>query len=168
MNKPTITRDGKIWRLTMSQWLNKKPEGIFPFFGDAHNLEKITPSLLNFKVLTPGAIDMKPGTLIDYKLKVRGIPIRWTTRIADWQPHTRFRDEQLKGPYRQWIHTHTFTPEDGGTRCDDLVEYAPPGGPLAPLINRLVVQRDVEKIFAYRAKVLAEMFGSRPDSPATA
>ena len=70
-----------------------------------------------------------------------------------------FTDEQLKGPYQRWHHTHTFTEENGGTRCDDLVDYRPPGGPLAPLINKLAVQRDVENIFAYRAKVLEEMFG---------
>lgn len=161
MNPPQIQRHGKTWRLTMSQWLAKPPAELFPFFADAYNLQTITPSLLSFKVVTPRPIQMKPGTLIDYKLKVRGLPIRWRTKITEWDPPYRFRDEQLKGPYRQWHHTHTFTEEDGGTRCDDTVDYAPPGGPLAPLINKLVVQRDVEQIFAYRAKVLADMFGGK-------
>lgn len=159
MNQPTVTRAGKYWQLTMSQWLNRPRAELFAFFADAKNLEKITPSLLSFKVVTAGPIEMKPGTLIDYKLKVRGVPIRWRTLIATWEPPNRFTDEQLKGPYKRWHHTHTFTEENGGTRCDDLVEYAPPGGPLAPLINRLVVQKDVEKIFAHRAKILEEMFG---------
>jgi ligand-binding SRPBCC domain-containing protein len=157
--KPTIERDGNRWRLTMSQWLAKPPAELFDFFGDAHNLETITPDLLSFKVVTPKPIEMKPGTLIDYRLKVRGVPIKWTTKISEWDPPHSFRDEQLKGPYRQWVHTHTFVEEAGGTRCDDVVEYAPPGGPLAPLINKLAVQKDVEQIFAYRAKVLAERFG---------
>lgn len=159
MNTPSITKHGKTWRLTMSQWLAKPPDQLFDFFGDAYNLEQITPNLLNFKVITPRPIEIKPGTLIDYRLRVRGVPIRWTTEITEWDPPYRFRDEQLKGPYRQWVHTHTFTEENGGTRCDDVVDYAPPGGPLAPLINWLVVQRDVEQIFAYRAKALAELFG---------
>lgn len=159
MNPPVITRIGRTWQLTMNQWLNQPREALFDFFADAHNLEKITPSLLSFKVLTPGPITIAPGSLIDYKLKVRGIPIRWRTHIAAWDPPHRFIDEQLKGPYRRWHHTHTFIQEDGGTRCNDTVEYTPPGGPLAPLINRLVVQRDIEKIFAYRAKALVEMFG---------
>lgn len=145
----------------MSQWLNQPREELFKFFADASNLEKITPSLLGFKVITPTPIAMAPGTLIDYKLKVRGVPIRWRTLIATWDPPNRFTDEQLKGPYKRWHHTHSFTDEAGGTRCNDLVEYAPPGGPLAPIINKLVVQRDVEKIFAYRAKILAEMFGDQ-------
>ena len=162
MLKPTVQRTGRTWRLTMSQWLNKPPAELFEFFGNATNLEKITPKMLGFKVLTPTPIEMKPGTLIDYKLKVRGVPIRWRTLIATWDPPHKFTDEQLKGPYQRWHHTHTFTEENGGTRCDDLVDYRPPGGPLAPLINKLAVQRDVEKIFAYRAKVLEEMFGSTP------
>ena len=160
MSKPQVQRTGRAWRLTMSQWLNAPREELFQFFADAYNLEKITPDLLSFKVVTPAPIDMKPGTLIDYKLKVRGVPIRWRTLIETWEPCDKFTDEQLKGPYKRWHHTHTFTDENGGTRCNDIVEYAPPGGPLAPLINKLVVQRDVEKIFAYRANVLAEMFGS--------
>lgn len=160
-HQPTVERAGKYWRLTMSQWLNQPREELFQFFGDATNLEKITPSMLGFKVVSPTPIDMKPGTLIDYKLKVRGIPIRWRTLIATWDPPNKFTDEQLKGPYKRWHHTHTFTEEDGGTRCDDLVEYAPPGGPLAPLINKLVVQKDVEKIFAHRAKILEDLFSGR-------
>jgi ligand-binding SRPBCC domain-containing protein len=166
MNQPTVERVGKVWRLTMSQWLNQPREEIFAFFGDATNLEKITPDLLNFRVVTPGPIDMKPGTLIDYKLKVRGIPIKWRTLIETWEPCDKFTDEQLKGPYKRWHHTHTFTEENGGTRCIDLVDYAPPGGPLAPLINKLVVQKDVEKIFTHRAKVLAEMFGDEASAHA--
>lgn len=159
MNAPTIQRAGPIWRLTMSQWLPKPQGELFEFFGDAYNLEKITPDLLSFKVITPKPIAMHPGTLIDYKLKVRRVPVRWTTKITAWDPPYSFCDTQLKGPYKQWVHTHTFTEENGGTRCDDVVEYAPPGGPLAPLINKLAVQDDVIKIFSYRAKVLEELFG---------
>ena len=167
MEKPTVQRTGRTWRLTMSQWLNKPREELFTFFSDAYNLEKITPGLLSFKVVTPAPIHMQPGTLIDYKLRVRGIPIRWRTLIATWDPPGRFTDEQLKGPYKRWHHTHTFTEEDGGTRCKDVVEYAPPGGPLAPLINSLLVQRDVESIFAHRATVLAEMFGGEQSQATT-
>ena len=165
MNQPTIERAGRYWRLTMSQWLNQPREELFKFFADAYNLEKITPGLLNFKVITPAPIDMKPGTLIDYKLKVRGVPIKWRTEITGWDPPHKFTDRQLKGPYRQWVHTHMFTEENGGTRCDDTVEYAPLGGPLAPLINKLFVENDVKKIFAHRAEVLAEMFGDEASRP---
>lgn len=138
------------------QWLAAPPAELFPFFGDARNLESLTPSWLNFRVLTPAPITMGVGTLIDYKLRVRGIPLRWRTRINAWGPPYMFVDEQLRGPYRMWVHTHTFEPHDGGTRCRDRVHYAVSGG---AIVNRLFVRRDMERIFAFRRRKLADVFG---------
>ncbi len=138
-------------------WLPLPPAELFPFFADATNLEKLTPPWLSFKILTPTPIAMSAGTLIDYRLRVHGIPLRWRTRINIWQPPHRFVDEQIRGPYRQWIHTHTFEPRDGGTLACDHVRYAVPGG---ALVNRLFVRRDVERIFAYRHERLRERFSS--------
>lgn len=160
---PKVRRESGQWVLTLTQWLPLPPAELFPFFSDAHNLEKLTPPLLRFEVLTPRPIQMGTGTLLDYRLRLRGFPIRWRTRILDWNPPYGFVDEQLKGPYVRWYHTHTFVSAAGpggqpGTRCDDRVEYRPPGRAIAPLVNRLVVQRDVEKIFRYRAQILADLF----------
>ena len=99
---------------------------------------------------------MGEGALIDYRLRVRGIPMRWRTRIDVWDPPHRFVDEQLRGPYRLWVHEHTFENVDGGTLMRDRVRYAVWGG---ALVNWLVVRRDVEKIFAYRTKQLDALFG---------
>ncbi len=137
-------------------WLPLPPEKLFPFFADAFNLETITPPWLNFNVLTPRPIEMRAGALIDYRLRVHGLPVRWRTRIREWQPPHRFVDEQLRGPYRQWIHTHTFEPRDGGTRCRDVVQYAVP---FDFLVHELFVRRDVEKIFDYRRQALLKQFG---------
>ncbi|RMH27341.1 MAG: CDP-paratose 2-epimerase [Planctomycetota bacterium] len=135
-------------------------DDLYPFFADAYNLQEITPNYLNFEVLTPRPIPMKPGALIDYKLRVRGLPIRWRTEISVWDPPHRFVDQQLKGPYERWHHTHTFEPTpDGGTLCTDRVEYRPLGGPLAPIINTLFVQRDVVDIFKHRTVEIAKRFG---------
>jgi ligand-binding SRPBCC domain-containing protein len=156
-----ISRDGRGWVVHTEQVFPKTPDEIFPFFSDAHNLEKITPGFLRFNVLTPRPIDMKSGTIIDYKLKVRGVPIRWRTRIESFDPPRMFVDNQIKGPYQRWHHTHTFqpTPDGKGTIAKDRVEYEPPGWFLKPVINFLFVQRDVKAIFEHRGKVLAEMFG---------
>ena len=135
------------------------PEKVFPFFADAHNLETITPPWLNFRILTPGAIPMRAGTLIDYQIRIHGFPVCWRTEITAWDPPFSFRDEQRRGPYRVWRHTHTFEAVDGGTLCRDHVTYAVPGG---ALINRLFVRRDVEKIFAYRAEALKKHFAANP------
>jgi len=136
-------------------WLPRSPEQIFPFFADACNLEKLTPSWLNFEVQTPRPIEMKVGALIDYKLRVRFLPLRWRTRIAVWDPPHRFVDEQLRGPYRLWVHEHRFEAKDGGTLCADTVQYAVPGG---ALVHALFVKRNVEAIFNYREQKLKEMF----------
>jgi len=144
-------------------WLPRPREEVFNFFGDARNLQAITPPFLNFVVLTPAPIEMRAGTLIDYKLRVRWIPFRWRTLIREWEPPFRFVDEQLRGPYRQWIHEHTFGERDGGTLARDVVRYSVFGG---ALIDRLFVRRDVKKIFAYRTQRLLELLGPAPASPA--
>ena len=138
-------------------FLPRKREEVFSFFSDAHNLEAITPSWVKFKVLTPAPIVIRTGTLIDYKLRIHGLPMKWQTEITAWEPPFRFVDEQKHGPYRLWRHTHTFEEKDGGTLCLDHVEYAVLGG---AIINRLFVRRDVEKIFAYRQQALRRIFSN--------
>ena len=140
-------------------WLPRKPAGIFPFFAEARNLESITPAWLKFEVLTPAPIEVQRGTLIDYRLKVHGIPLRWRTEIIEWDPPNRFVDVQLRGPYRLWHHTHVFEEKEGGTLCSDVVLYRPRGG---ALINWLFVRRDVVRIFAFRQRRLTELFGNNP------
>ena len=131
---------------------------VFPFFGDAVNLETITPPWLKFEVLTPKPIAMRVGTLIDYRIKIHGIPISWRTEIVAWNPPHNFVDTQLRGPYKLWHHTHRFEEKDGGTLCIDEVRYAPRGG---ALINALFVRRDVTQIFEYRRQRLEQLFGKR-------
>ncbi len=137
-------------------WLPVAREKVFPFFADARNLETITPPWLHFNVLTPGQIEMRTGAIIDYQLRIHGLPVCWRTEITGWQPPFSFCDEQRRGPYRLWRHTHTFEEKDAGTLCRDEVIYAVPGG---ALVNRLFVRRDVEKIFDYRARALKQHFG---------
>ncbi|HEX5398106.1 MAG TPA: SRPBCC family protein [Verrucomicrobiae bacterium] len=139
-------------------WPPPPPADLFPFFADAANLEALTPSWLNFKIVTPTPIPMREGTLIDYHLRVRGVPLRWRTRINVWQPPQRFVDEQIRGPYRQWIHEHTFQPRDGGTLARDHVRYAVPFDFIA---YPLFVRRDIERIFAFRRKALLAKFGEK-------
>ena len=137
------------------QWLPRPRDEVFPFFSEARNLEILTPPWLKFEVLTPAPIIMKAGLLIDYRIKIHGIPIRWRTEITEWNPPLHFVDNQLSGPYTLWHHTHTFTERDGGTLCEDRVRYNPIGG---ALMNWLFVRADVERIFKYRQEKLKELF----------
>ena len=140
-------------------WLPRPRTDVFPFFGEARNLENLTPPWVRFEVLTPDPITMGAGTLIDYRIRIHGVPIRWQTEITCWDPPHRFVDVQRRGPYTLWEHTHTFEDKDGGTLCRDDVRYRPRGG---ALIDWLFVRRDVEKIFAYRLQRLREMFPPLP------
>ena len=128
---------------------------VFDFFSAANNLEKLTPPWLRFEILTEGPIAMAPGTLIDYRIRWRGIPLRWRTKIEAWEPPHRFVDLQIRGPYRLWRHEHVFVERNDDTSVIDRVEYAPFGG---ALVQRLLVARDVERIFAYRHAVLSSQF----------
>lgn len=147
---------GRGFRLEASQWLPCAREQVFAFFADAFQLETATPAFLKFSVLTPAPIHMQCGTQLDYRLRVRGVPMRWQSRISVWEPSERFVDEQIRGPYRRWYHEHVFETRDGGTLCRDVVDYEVPGG---PLIHRLFVRGDLLKIFAYRQRKFRQLFG---------
>lgn len=101
---------------------------------------------------------MKVGTLIDYTIKVLGLRVRWTTLITTYNPPHKFVDEQLRGPYSFWHHTHSFGAVAGGTMIIDDVCYALPLGFLGRLAHALVVRRDLESIFRHREKIIAELF----------
>ena len=132
---------------------------VFPFFSDPFNLEELTPPWLRFKILTTAPIDMRAGAVIDYRLSIRGLPVRWSSEITAWEPPHRFVDEQIRGPYRYWSHEHRFEPTDGGTLICDRVRYLAPGWILEPVLHRVFVRPDVERVFRYRIAQLEERFG---------
>lgn len=135
---------------------------VFAFFADAANLDAITPPWLHFRILTPRPIEMRRGAILDYRIRLRGVPMRWRTRIDAWDPPHTFVDTQAHGPYTLWRHTHTFEDTAGGTICRDQVEYSHRGG---PLVQAWFVGPEVERIFDYRAARLRELLGAVPDEP---
>lgn len=132
-------------------------EEVFAFFSDAGNLDSLTPAWLKFSIVTPRPIEMRAGAVIDYRLRVRGFPIRWRSKITAWKPPYEFVDEQLRGPYQLWIHAHKFEARNGGTLVRDLVRYAVP---FDWLLHKFVVRPDVELIFAYRTECLRRRLGT--------
>ena len=150
----------RVYTFLSELWLPLPPEDVFPFFAEARNLEEITPPWLSFRVLGQRPPEMGAGIVIDYRLRLHGLPLRWQSEITVWDPPRRFVDVQRRGPYRLWEHEHFFLPRDGGTLVQDRVRYAVPGGPLlAPVVERLLVRPDLERIFAYRRQRLKQIFG---------
>ena len=149
--------------LEREQLIERDLDELFAFFSDPRNLERITPPWLNFRVLECSTPEIREGTTIDYALRVHGIPLRWRSLISLWNPPYEFVDEQVRGPYRSWVHHHGFEQTPGGVLARDRVEYSVLGG---ALVNTLFVRRDLDKIFRYRQESLArELPASAPGRP---
>lgn len=143
-----------------SQWIPRPRSEVFNFFSSETNLERITPHWLSFKVLGKSTPQIQQGTLIDYRLKLYGLPIRWRTEIEVWEPGVKFVDRQLWGPYSLWHHTHEFTDEAGGTRMNDTVRYKLPLGAFGNFVAGWSVHRQVRDIFEYRSRTIVELFSA--------
>jgi len=145
-----------IHQFSSEIWLARPIEEVFAFFSDAANLDSITPPWLSFRTVARQPIEMHAGTVIDYRLRVRGFPVQWRSEITEWEPPYHFVDEQIRGPYRLWIHAHRFQSRNGGTLVTDDVRYAVP---FDWLLHKFIVRPDVERIFTYRADCLRKQFG---------
>lgn len=151
--------------LEQTQIIPRSMDEVFGFFSDAGNLEALTPTWLNFKILTPRPIEMKAGTLIQYQISLFGIPMRWKTLIEEFTPRVRFIDRQLSGPYKIWLHTHEFSETPDGVRMVDRVEYAIPLGPLGHFAHWLFVKRMLNSIFDFRRQQVERLFPDGQKSP---
>jgi ligand-binding SRPBCC domain-containing protein len=140
----------RVYRLQRCQRLEADIATVFQFFSAARNLERLTPGWLSFEVLSPEPIDLQEGTVIDYRLRLHGLPLRWRSRIESWEPPHAFVDRQVRGPYRLWHHRHEFAAVGSGTEMRDTVQYALPFGPAGRVSHALLVRRDLRRIFDYR------------------
>lgn len=148
-------------RLDRKQTVPALLENIFAFFESPENLAMITPPSLGFRVITAGPISMKQGRVIDYTIRLGGLPVRWRSLISIYEPPFCFVDEQLKGPYAYWRHTHQFESCARGTKVRDEVVYALPAALPAmveSMLHAVYVRPKLESIFDYRARFYADYF----------
>lgn len=154
-----LENGGRHRVLRSEQWVPADLARTFAFFADATNLEALTPPFLEFAILTPRPITMGLGTRIEYRLRLNGLPLRWVSRIDDWEPGRGFTDVQIHGPYARWVHRHAFEERRGGTLVSDRVVYALPLSPLTDPLHAWFVRPSLARIFAYRREVIARLFG---------
>ena len=149
----------KTYNIKFEQFIDLPINDVFSFFSQPNNLSLITPPRLKFDILTPLPIKMKEGQLIDYSLTIMYFfKLHWRTLITDYERPYKFIDQQIKGPYSLWHHTHIFEEKDGGTVIYDNVTYAIPFGVIGRLIHALYIKYDVQSIFKYRHKILNQIF----------
>jgi len=145
--------------LHREQWVERPIDDVFAFFAEARNLEAITPPWIGFKILSMSTPTIEQGTLIRYRIRLHGIPMYGQTEISAWNPPHNFVDDQKKGPYKRWHHTHTFEAHGNRTKVIDDVEYALPFGVLGRMVHAVKVRPDVERIFEYRRAQIERLFG---------
>lgn len=146
------------YTLRVDQFVPAPKEKVFDFFSDARNLQAITPDWLNFKIEKFSDDPVKAGTLIDYSLTIKMVPVKWRTLIADWKVGQSFEDRMLKGPYKDWDHTHLFYEVPGGTLVSDRVFYRMPVSVLGDIVAALMVKGDVSRIFDFRKQKILSLF----------
>ena len=130
------------------------------FFGSAENLPLITPPWLHFRLaMTAPCPRIEQDTLLDYTIRWCGIPIRWRTRIIDWDPPRKFIDLQVRGPYALWHHQHSFKAVDGAVECRDRVVYQLPIPIVRAMVHPLLVKRQLIEIFQFRRETIARNLG---------
>lgn len=145
--------------LERQQWVPTPLAETFEFFSRAENLGLLTPPWLGFEILTPTPIPMCSGAIIDYKITMHGVPMRWKTRIEAWNFGESFVDRQVVGPYREWVHTHTFQAMDGGTLITDVVRYRLPFGFFGRIAHSVSVRAKLAAIFDYRYHAIRNVLG---------
>ena len=142
------------------QFVKTDLQTCWDFFSSPANLKRITPSYMGFDVKTEAPAHMYEGLIIAYTVKpLLGIPVEWVTEITHVKDKSFFVDEQRKGPYTMWHHEHHFKEVEGGIEMTDIVSYIVPMGIIGKMVHPFIVKPKLEEIFAYRFKIVEEVFG---------
>jgi len=150
-----------MYNINREQIVDANLEEVFGFFEKPENLQIITPDWMKFDIITPHPLEMKEHAEFDYKISLMFIPLKWKTEITNYDPPYKFVDEQKKGPYKLWIHTHTFEAVGNKTKITDNVDYDLFGGPFKILVHSLYIRKNLESIFNYRSRKINQLFNKK-------
>jgi ligand-binding SRPBCC domain-containing protein len=156
----SFLQEKKVFKFRAEQEISSDIDSVFDFFSKPENLSKITPPKMGFHILTPTPIEMKAGAIIDYTVKIFGVPQRWRTMITSYEWEKMFVDEQMKGPYSLWHHKHIFIKTSNGVKIIDEVTYVLPLQFMQSLVNKLIIAPQIEEIFSYRKKIIDTKFNN--------
>ena len=154
----SFLRQPKVYTFYKEQFVPSDMDTVFDFFSRPENLEKITPSAMGFNIITPTPIEMKEGAIIDYTVKILGVPVRWRTMITSYKENEYFVDEQLKGPYSYWHHKHTFKEVEGGILIIDEITYALPIQAFRKIVHPVLIKPQLNQIFDFRFQTIKDKF----------
>jgi ligand-binding SRPBCC domain-containing protein len=151
---------------------------VFGFFADPRNLALVNPPGMRLAWLAPPPDVLAAGSVLDFSVRLLGVPVRWRVMIREFDPPYRFVDVQLWGPFSRWEHRHRFAEgaaPDGtggaGTWVEDRLTYRLPLGALGSLAHAVAAGRSIAAMFDYRARRLVELLGGgagpRPERAAT-
>lgn len=149
----------KFYQLKTETSIKSDINSLWDFFSSPNNLKDITPKKLNFKIKTEVPEKMYSGLMIGYTVSpILSIPLNWLTEITQLKEKEYFVDEQRIGPYKLWHHEHIFEVKAEMVIMKDIVTYSMPCGILGRLAHWLFIKKEIEKIFGYREKIIAETF----------
>ena len=128
----------------------KEPlQEIFDWHMRAGALERLIPPWENVRIHKSGA----PSERGEVHLRMRrgGIPFDMRVKHTEFSKDQSFQDEQMKGPFKHWKHTHLFEEDsEGGTIMEDHIEWAPPFGSLGNFLSRNLIETDLYRSFSFR------------------
>lgn len=130
--------------------VDASPEKVWEFHSSAQALSKLTPPNKRVKLLSRD-LSVFDGAIHEMRIMLFGfIPSTWRARIDQVTPPYGFTDQAEKSPFAFWRHRHDFIPDGDGTIIRDIVVYEMPFGKLGKAVHKLLLSKDIERLFAFR------------------
>jgi len=130
------------------------PVSVFDWHERPGALERLTPPWGEVEVLHRAG-GIRDGGEVTLRVRRGPTSFDWALRHRDYEHGRQFRDEQVSGPLKSWVHTHRFSPlEGGGTLVEDEIDVEPPLGPAGKAIGPPLLRSELGRLFRFRYRRL--------------